>query len=1595
MEKKIEAASAHGVNVFIYDWYWYYGRPFLEDGLHDGFLGAKNNGKMQFFLMWANHNWTEGCNNKVSRRNDRMRWNVAQSPEDFRAMTRRVIDMFFSRPNYYRIGGKPVFMIYEATHLVRDLGGREAAAKAMRLFQEDCRAAGFDGVHVMACSWRQCCPEDIETLGIESATMYTYAHHIRPRGEYGPWAKKGLEMLDAEKARLAGLNAYFGHATVGWDTNPRYPETMRDVVTSTPAEFEAALRDVKGWCDRNTPPGYPKMISINAWNEWIEGSYLEPDEKHGMGYLEAIRRVFAPEYFVSPRGDDAAAGTIDAPFATLERARNAVRATKTSGGATIWLRGGEYKMDKPLVLGREDSGEKGAPIAYRAWGDETPVLSGAWTVPASAWRRASDPRIPAVARDKVWEADVKSLGYDALEPDAPCGFHTVCPHFRIRSLYRNGRHLPLARYPDGGFIRTGSVRDAGRCVFTADVGEWTRWSPQNAPDLRALGYWKWLWADQTLPVTVDPAAKTLALDLRADGSRDVGRSFHLSDTTNVADSHLNVSVGKGRPFCLLNALAALDSPGEWHLDRKSGRLFVYPPDGMAPGIDVYELSRAAHSMLVAKDVDHLRFEGIVFRGGRHHGVEFRNVSDVSFEGCVVRDFGGNGLLLKGANGCTVRGNVFRTFGHCAMELEGGDRRTLSESGTTIEANDFSDTGLAMRTYTPGIVARGCGHRIVRNYMHNIPSSALRVAGNEHLVASNLVENVVLESDDQGGVDMWGDPTFRGNRFVHNIWRGIGRGGNFVHCGQAGIRFDDAISGNLVYGNRFDNCSRGKFGGVQIHGGRHNVVRNNVFTRCRHGVSFSPWGQGKWRGFLTDEKGVAKAKAANADGAAFRAKYPEYATEADAPMVNTVENNVFEGDKASFIRHPLKTAVLRGNVCVKKLPGDLSAIPGFDPLPPESAIGPGDDAMLKRARRRAAPAAGDGVERCAAATSPDGRNVIRLRLEPLAYEIERDGAAVVARSEIGMKVDGRSLERDGNGRSPVVCAVEKSARGGFADASVYKKSRVDLAANETFVDFGAWGVRLVARNDGVAYRFETSFPGRIRVDGERAELRPPAADVKCRGNQTSAFGCEETLPFSSRASEIDLSKKMIYMPFAYETGGRHVLATDVDVRNYPVWNFGAFTNGAFEAKFARAPRKAKKTARWIKVTEREDFLVETEGTRTFPWRAFILADEPVKFCVADIAWALAPAQDAGADFSWVKPGKVAWDWWNDYGHRGRGKTGGCCTKTYERYIDFAAANGLEYVIFDAGWSDGLNIWKFNPMVDVPHLIGYAEKKGVGVVLWMAWSEVCGAEGRVAEHFAKLGAKGFKIDFMDRGDAEVAEFLEKFAAECAKHRMLVDYHGVYRPTGLQRRYPNVLNYEGVHGLETMKWFNGDEKGMLYNDVAACYLRMSAGPLDYTPGAMLNFGVGSGRKGSYSRPGALGTRSRQMAMMALYEAPLQMFCDSTEHYAANSECVSFMAKIPTVWKSVTGLAGTPETMFVAARETRCGEWYAGGIAAMAACDCGIDTSFLGGGEWTAEIFRDVDDAKENAQRYVHETHSVKAGEKISLHMAPGGGFVVRFSR
>ena len=644
-----------------------------------------------------------------------------------------------------------------------------------------------------------------------------------------------------------------------------------------------------------------------------------------------------------------------------------------------------------------------------------------------------------------------------------------------------------------------------------------------------------------------------------------------------------------------------------------------------------------------------------------------------------------------------------------------------------------------------------------------------------------------------------------------------------------------------------------------------------------------------------------------------------------------------------------------------------------------------------------------------AVSPDGKNEIKLYANPLAYEVFRNGKCVVARTEVGLVVDGTALAMKDGG---LPCG-KTEALSGSVETPVYKNSSIDFAANRSTLCFGDWGLQAVARNDGVAYRFVLKKDDAKVITCEKAGLVIPDGNARCWFNRTTSFGNEETIPECADANVLPSDeKKLFYLPFVYSVNGACVAVTESNLRSYPVRNLSrdaAAPGGVLDSVMPKFPKSTyhkagwgnkpedicEKGGRWVCVKEEEDFITKAGGE--LPWRVFVLGDRPSDLMSADIVNALATPAAAGSDFSWVRPGKVAWDWWNAFDNIGDPQ--GCTTKTYERFIDFAAKNGVEYVIFDEGWSAKLDIWEFSPVVDVPHLIEYANSKGVGIILWMAWAQVCGDEAHVAEHFAKLGAKGFKVDFMDRGDADVTDFLEKFAAECAKNHMLVDFHGAYRPVGLSRTYPNVVNYEGIHGLEQMKWFRDDPAKMMYNDVAACFLRMTAGPLDYTPGAMLNFPVTddsySQRKDNNTNPGSVGTRCHQMAMMAMYEAPLQMLADSPTHYEANMECFSFMAKVPVTWQKTVGLGGCPESYAAVARQAKDGSWYVAVLNGFESRKIELDTGFLGDGEWKCEFFSDAADSDKTPTNFTHGNVTVKAGSKVEVTLAPGGGYIAHLVR
>ena len=610
---------------------------------------------------------------------------------------------------------------------------------------------------------------------------------------------------------------------------------------------------------------------------------------------------------VAPGGDGDAPGTADEPFATLGQARDALRALKqegelTEGGGEVIVHGGRYEVSQTFTLTAEDSGEASAPIRYRAAQGETPIFRGGIRV------EGFDPvtdgavldRLPEEARDKVLQVDLAPYGIGELEPLRLGGFNSGLG-FRthpVMELFFNGEAMTLARWPNEGFARIAdvAVKDGhrihglegsrtGRLIYEGDRPE--RW--KDEPAVLLYGYWFFDWADSY--------ERVASIDTE-------NREFVLEEP------YAGYGYRAGAPYYAVNLLSEIDMPGEWYLDRTANILYFYPPSD--PSEAVVELSVIDFPFVRAEDVSHTVFEGLVWELGGANGVEIHGGSECWVIGCTVRRCGGDGIVFSGGTSHTLLGSDVYSMGRGGVMASGGDRKTLTPGNHLIENCHIHELSRIDRTYTPAVLLNGVGHRIARNRFHDIQSSAMRVNGNDHLVELNEIHHVVQESDDQGGADMWGNATYRGNLYRYNYWHHIGNQVNpqeAPDCGQGGIRLDDAISGTRIYGNVFYRASAGKlgFGGVQIHGGKDNLIDNNVFVDCMAAISFSAWNDARWREFVANAM-----ESPDIDPALYLERYPELERLTEDHDVNTIARNLVL-NCGEFIRRDSGRSVLTDNV----------------------------------------------------------------------------------------------------------------------------------------------------------------------------------------------------------------------------------------------------------------------------------------------------------------------------------------------------------------------------------------------------------------------------------------------------------------------------------------------------------------------------------------------------------------------------------------------------------------------------------------------------------------------------------------------------------
>ena len=635
-------------------------------------------------------------------------------------------------------------------------------------------------------------------------------------------------------------------------------------------------------------------------------------------------------------------------------------------------------------------------------------------------------------------------------------------------------------------------------------------------------------------------------------------------------------------------------------------------------------------------------------------------------------------------------------------------------------------------------------------------------------------------------------------------------------------------------------------------------------------------------------------------------------------------------------------------------------------------------------------------------SPDGhlRTTVAAGDE-LTYDIAVDGRTVLEPSPLALRLDdGRTW-----GPHARVRTAERTGADAAIPSPLYRSAEVRDRYNGLILRMkDDWSVEFRVYDDGVAYRFASSAKAPFRIASEQVEYRFPAdfeatVPYVARGRE-GAFEDQFFNSFEYTYATAPLSAlnsgRLMFLPLAVDAGdGVKVCITETDLNGYPglyLTNAGAAENG-LRGIFASCPEKLEQGGHnnlQMLVRKRKEHIAEVDAPRTFPWRVAIVGSD-ADLAASDLSWLLA-APSKIADTSWIRPGKVAWDWWNDWNLAGVDFRAGVNTETYKYYIDFAAAKGIEYVILDEGWAVNgkADLMQVVPEIDLKEIVAYGALKNVGIILWAGYWAFDRDMERVCEHYAEMGVKGFKVDFMDRDDQRMTAFNHRAAETAARYGLVLDLHGTHKPAGLNRTWPNVLNFEGVHGLEQMKWSPESVDQMKY-DATIPFVRQAAGPMDYTQGAMRNASRGNYRPVN-TEPMSQGTRCHQLALYVVLDSPLNMLCDSPTNYLCEPECTEFIAAIPTVWDETRILGGRMGEYIVTAR--RSGDtWYVGGITDWTARDVEVDLAPLGiEGAVEATLFRDGANADRKGSDYKRETIRTNLSEPLKVHLAPGGGFAVK---
>ena len=619
-------------------------------------------------------------------------------------------------------------------------------------------------------------------------------------------------------------------------------------------------------------------------------------------------------------------------------------------------------------------------------------------------------------------------------------------------------------------------------------------------------------------------------------------------------------------------------------------------------------------------------------------------------------------------------------------------------------------------------------------------------------------------------------------------------------------------------------------------------------------------------------------------------------------------------------------------------------------------------------------------------SPDKRIEIKIHVaDRLNYDLLFKGKALLEDSRLSINIDHVEL-----GLNPKVASARESSSDRVLEPAVRQKfAKIRDHYNQLRLEM-AGGLTVVFRayNEGAAYRLETALPqAQVHVYNEEAIFHFTADDTVYYPSEESFFSHNERKYLPQTISQI-APASLATLPAVVDPGdGVKVAIAESDLEDYPgLWLHGT-SGAALAATFPPYPLKQQlEKDRDFKVVESADYIAVTRGTRTFPWRVIAIAEKDGDLLTNQLVWLLEKPSQV-EDTSWIKPGKVAWDWWNANNVYDVDFKAGINTQTYKYYIDFAAKYGILYIIIDEGWYKLGNVLDVVPDMDIAEIAAYGKQKNVGVILWVIWKTLDDQLIPALDQYQKWGVKGIKVDFMQRSDQLLINYFHKVSSETAKRKMLVDFHGCQKTATMTRTWPNLISTEGVRGLEWDKW--SAETDPLH-DVTLPFTRMFLGPMDFTPGAMLN-----AQKVSFApvfnRPMSLGTRCHQLAMYVVYESPLQMLSDSPSNYLREPKIMEFLGPVPSVWDETKVLGGRIAEYVVVARRSG-KDWYVGAMTNWTPRELEIDLSFLPDGNYFMTAYQDGINADRYGSDYQQVKNQVNQTTKLKLKLAPGGGWAAR---